>query len=414
MKRRVGITGIGIVSSLGFSTAQNWERLRRRESGISRVEFQGHEAFPHCNCGGITEFDPAEFVQNKKLLKLMNREAQLAFSAAGQALEHSDLRGRCAPDRMGVFLGTGLTTGDLESLVPIVERSIDEGGEFSYSRLGATALTKCNPLLSFKILPNMALSYISIEHNLRGPNMVFNPWPGNTVQAILEAARAIELGEIDCALTGGCDSKCTYVSFLTLSHLGLLSEKGRAVPFSSDADGTIPGEGAACLVLESFEHAERRKAPIFAELCGGACVTDWSSGEAYPTTPVHLVAAMQGALDKAGVTAPEVDLICSSAASHPVGDERELNAMKQLFEASDPAITALSEFTGDLFAAGPAYALGMGAYSFTQTDTLPLLPFGVTHRGREISGQKKITTALINAFSAGTSKASIVIRNVIH
>jgi len=412
MSHRVAITGLGVVSPLGHTVEDNWLRLSKRDSGVSRVEFQGHDAFPHSQCGGITEFEPGSLIGNKKLLKLMNREAQLAFIAAGRAMEHAAIGGSFAPDRMGVFLGTGLTTGELDALVPIVENSVDAEGKFSYRLLGANALAKCNPLLSFKILPNMALSYISIEQKIQGPNMAFNPWPGNTVQAILEAYRSIASGEIDCAITGGCDSKSNYVSFLTLSRAGLLSQTGSAQPFSPQASGMVPGEGAACIVLESFAQAERRNAAVLAELCGGACTTDCTSPGLFSADVGALEVAMNAALAEAQTNAPEVDCLCTSLNAHPVGDETELTAIGHVFGKRLPALTALSEFTGDLVAASPAYALAMSAYAFARNEGLPLLQSGERQGANAVNRTGTRRAALINAFAAGTTKASLVIRDV--
>lgn len=407
MKQRVGITGVGVVSPLGLTVEQNWDCLCRREHGISRHEFQGREALPHCNCGRIKDFDPEALISSKKLLKLMNRESQLAFLAAQQALEHSGILRSCSRERMGAYLGTGLTAGDLETIVSIVENSMDTDGKFSYALLGTSALARCNPLLSFRILPNMAMSYISIAHGIQGPNMVFNPWPGNTVQAILEAKRSIESGEIDCALAGGCDAKCNYVSFLTLSQLGLLSSSGVAKPFSPQSDGIVPGEGAACVVLESFEHAASREARILAELCGGACVTDSESRELYPAGPDLPASVMRDALDGAAIHSSRIDLVCTSANSHPAGDENELQALGRIFGTHSPALAALSEFTGELVAAGPAYALAMCAYSILRGQSLPC-PAG---RADGALRETRVRAALVNAFSLGTAKACMVLRH---
>jgi 3-oxoacyl-(acyl-carrier-protein) synthase len=412
MNHRVAITGLGVVSPLGHTVEQNWLRVARRESGITSVGFQGHGAFSHSRCGGITDFEPASLIVNKKLLKLMNREAQLAFIAAGRAIEHAAIVDRFDPERMGIFFGTGLTTGELDALVPIVENSVDPAGNFSYRLLGAHALAKCNPLLSFKILPNMALSYISIEQKIHGPNMAFNPWPGNTVQAILEAHRSIASGEIDSAVAGGCDSKTNYVSFLTLARAGLLSQTGCAQPFSTEASGMVPGEGAACIVLESFEHAERRDAVILAELCGGSCATDCTSPGLFSTDAGAAEEAMRAALADARATASEVDMICTSLNAHPVSDEIELSAIEHVFGHRLPALSATSEFTGDLVAAAPAYSLALTAYAFARNESLPVLPASPRHRSGTVPGTGVRRTALINAFAAGTTKASMVVRNV--
>ena len=320
MKKRIGITGIGVVSPLGLTVQENWKRICRNESAIEDCHFAGYEAFPHCRCGAIKNFDPTQHIANRRLLKLMNRESQLAFVAADQALKDSGIAHNYTPDRIGLYLGTGLTSGDMENLIPIVENAIDEDGQFSYSLLGTKALAKCNPLLSFKILPNMALSYISIEQNIQGPNMVFNPWSGNTAQAIMEAKRAIEYGEIDCALVGGCDSKCNYIGFLTFSQMGLLSHKGVISPFSSESDGLVLGEGSAFLVLESLENASKRSGHIYAELCGGVSGSDPFSEQIYSYNTFILEEVMSQTFSDAEIQKEEIDAVCVSANSNPIGD----------------------------------------------------------------------------------------------
>ncbi|HLP17612.1 MAG TPA: beta-ketoacyl synthase N-terminal-like domain-containing protein [Bacteroidota bacterium] len=413
MKHRVAITGLGMVSPLGHTIEDNYNRLSARERGIARFGFNGHEALPHCTCGAITEFHPSSLIDNKRLFKLMNRESQLAWIAASRAITDSRIDDRYVKNRMGVYLGTGLTSGELDALAPIAEHSVDEEGEFSYRLLGTQALAKCNPLLSFKILPNMALSYIAIEHQAQGPNMVFTPWPGNALQAIVEAARSIQSGEIDCALAGGCDSKTNYVSFLTLERLGLLSRTGRgATPLSPLADGLIPGEGAACLFLESFEHAAQRNARIYSEILGGASASDCHSEKQFPSYAPVLEAAMRSACADAGVECSQIDCICTSMNSHPQGDATELHAIRSVFEDDRmPALAALSEYTGDLMAAAPAYQTAMCAYAFTQKSHFPFLsvPRGADAHERSDDTHNGMRTALINAFSIGTTKASLVI-----
>lgn len=409
MKHRVVITGLGTVSALGYTIGQNWERLSRGESGLSRTEFRGFEALPHSVCGSIREFDPAALIDNKKLLKLMNRESQCAFIAAGRAMDQAGIRGHFISERMGIFLGTGLATGEPDSLVPIVENSVDADGTFSYRLLGAQALAKCNPLLSFKILPNMALSYISIANKIQGPNLAFNPWPGNTMEAIIEAKRSIESGEIDCALTGGCDSKCNYVSFLTLDRLGLLSHRGRVHVLSPESDGLIPGEGAACMVLESFEHAQGRGARILAVLSGGASLSDCISEGIIPTHSGTLEETMRVALEDAQMDRSAIDVVWSSMNSHPKGDATEFHAIERVFGDSIPSFAALSEVTGDLISAAPAYALAIAVHAFGQESLLPIHTPHSDHHIQTVKEKKKYSAALINAFSAGTVKASLVI-----
>jgi 3-oxoacyl-(acyl-carrier-protein) synthase len=303
----------------------------------------------------------------------------------------------------------------MEALVPVLEGSFADSGDFSCRRLGEQGLAACNPLLSFKILPNMTLCCISMLHDIRGDNLVFNPWPGATAQAIIAGARAIRWGLADAALAGGGDCKSHFIGFLTLSQLGLLSASGSCRPFDADGDGLVPSEGACVLVLEDAEKAGLRGAPVYAELPGFEEGTDSVSRGLFPERPDVLRETMTGALAGSGSSPEDVDAVFCSAGSHPRGDLSEAQALASVF-SSAPLLSSLKPVCGDLLAAAPALAVGMAAYVLRNG----LTPPGIEIRRpaaafpesllRRRAGRQAPETILVNAFDLGASKGSLVVR----
>jgi 3-oxoacyl-[acyl-carrier-protein] synthase II len=414
MKKRVAITGIGALTPLGIGIEENWQKIKNGDHGIAKKEFPGSRLFPHSFCGLVNNFDPVDFIPKRKMIKLMNREAQLAVSAAGLAIADAGIEDYYSPQRTGLYLGTGLTSGELADLIRLVENSIEENNRFSYRQMGAEALPNCNPLLSFKILTNMPLCYISILFRVKGPNLVFNPWSGNTAQAIGEGMFAIQQGEIDCAVVGGCDCKTHYVGFMTFAKLGLLSKRGISRPFDKERDGIILSEGACVLILEDLKKAESRNAKIYAELSGYATVTDPDSGTLFSKNPEILEKTMRQAISNSDLDEENIDLICAAANSHPVGDLVEAGAIEKIFGKKSPPVNSIKAQTGDMIAASAPFQLAVCALSLKEK----VLPPRVNLKDNDdnISLQfckneaeeREIRAAMSNSFELGNSKVSLI------
>jgi 3-oxoacyl-[acyl-carrier-protein] synthase II len=452
VKKRVVITGIGAVTPLGIGIEENWQKIKDGYQGMSTLEFPGSNTFPHSFCGSVRNFDPSDFISQRKMIKLMNREARMAVSAAGLAIHDAGLEGHYSPYRTGLYMGTGLTSGELADLIRLVENSIDENNRFSYQRLGTEALPNCNPLLSFRILTNMPLCYISILFQVKGPNLVFNPWSSHTAQAIGEGMFAIKQGEIDCAIVGGCDSKSHYTGFLTFTKLGLLSKKGMSRPFDKERDGIVLSEGACILILEDLEKAESRGAKIYAELSGYATVTDPDSKTLFSNNPAVLEKAMKQAISDADLDEDDIDLVCAAANSHPVGDLAEARAIESLFKKGigtpnpftvsqmpffrsfiskvcrknkvsegikkkrRPYVHAVKALTGDMVAAAAPFQLAVCAMALKEKILPPQVNLEEFEKNvrrqpcKNDPGTKDMEAALSNSFELGNSKVSLVAR----
>lgn len=415
MERRIVITGIGIVSPLGSDPGVLWGRWDRGESAVRDHEFPGREVFAHGACARTPDEAWDGLIPNRKLVKFMNREARMTAAAASLALADAGARGAYLPERTGLYVGTGMTSCEMEALVPVLEGSFAADGAFSCRRLGDEGLAACNPLLSFKILPNMTLCCISMLHDIRGDNLVFNPWPGTTAQAIIAGARAIRWGLADAALAGGGDCKTHFIGFLTLAQLGLLSASGSCRPFEADGDGLVPGEGACILHLEDAESAGRRGARIYAELAGYGEGTDGGSAGPVPGHPEVLAETMADALSAAGSRPSDIDAVFCSSGSHPRGDLAEAQALAAVF-SPPPPISSLKPVCGDLLAAAPALAAGVAAFALGNRLSPPVLEVRTPAAGLPpdlLAGRPRRRppeAILVNALDLGSATASLVLR----
>jgi 3-oxoacyl-(acyl-carrier-protein) synthase len=198
------------------------------------------------------------------MIRLMNRDAQLAVAAAHLALSDAGVKpgGSYAPEEIALYGATGLAGLPLAEVIPLVKASTGRDGQFDPTRFGQAGLRAVSPILSFKILSNMPLCFVSICENIQGPNAVFTPWEGQGAQAIETAIRAIECGDAGCALAGGCDVKTHELAFLSLEQHGLFAS------WRQHQAGVVPGEGAVFLVLETADRAITRGAQIYAQVSG--------------------------------------------------------------------------------------------------------------------------------------------------
>jgi hypothetical protein len=190
----------------------------------------------------------------------MNRDAQLAAAAARLAVRDAGLRvgADYAADEVGLFGATGLACMPAGEITQLVRHAAADDGRLDLGRFGAVALKRVRPVISFKILSNMPVCFVSIFEGLRGINAVYTPWEGQGAQAIASGIRAIRRGEARCCLVGGCDAKCSEFAMLALQQQGVFR------PWLEGGRGPVPGEGAAFLVLEEQAAARARGARVYA------------------------------------------------------------------------------------------------------------------------------------------------------
>jgi 3-oxoacyl-[acyl-carrier-protein] synthase II len=251
--RSVVVTGIGLVTPLGQSAGEVLDRMAQGEAAAVNIPFDsGSLACPlYAPVGG---FDPEKYFPDNKTLRLMNRDAQMAVVAAHFAMQDACIKTdeTYPSEHVALYGSTGVSSMSVEEMSRIIKYAAANDGSLDLHRFGQVALKRVRPVLSFRILANMPICFVSIFENIRGQNSVYTPWEGQGAQAVAAGIRAIKRGETPCALVGGCDVKTRELSLINLQQLGAFESWKRY------GKGCVPGEGAAFLVLEDEEKAAAR------------------------------------------------------------------------------------------------------------------------------------------------------------
>ena len=324
MRRRVVITGIGVVSPIGTGVKKFWENLVKGVSGIDRIKsFDPDEYGLTVKIAGeVKDFKPEDYM-DKKDAKKASRFIQFAFAAVKEALEDSGLlESKYDPYRVGVIIGTGI--GGLKDI---------EDQTITLYQKGAR---RVSPFFIPYGISNMASGLVAIRWGFKGPNYSVVSACATGNHAIGDAFRLIQKGDIDIAIAGGSEAAITPLGVAGFASMKALSTRNdepqkASRPFDRDRDGFVMGEGAGILVLEEYERAKARGAKIYAELVGYGATDD-----AFHITSPHecgegAYECMKLALEDAGIKPEEVDYINAHGTSTPLNDKIETLAIKQLF-----------------------------------------------------------------------------------
>ncbi len=416
--RRVVVTGLGLVSPLGCGVDINWRRLIAGECGFKRID-TFEVADLACQIAAVVPrgdgadgaFNPDEWFDPKEQRKV-DDFIIYAACAATQALTHAGWKADTAEkqETTGVLIGSGIG-----GLGGIYETSIT---------LKEKGPRRVSPFFISGRIINLASGYVSIMHSLKGPNHAVVTACSTGAHAIGDAARLVALGEAEVMVAGGAESPVNRLGVAGFAACRALSTgfndrpEAGSRPYDRDRDGFVMGEGAGCVVLESYDHAKARGAHIHAELIGYGM-----SGDAYHiTAPAPdgdgAYRCMSIALKRAGLTVEDVDYVNAHGTSTPLGDEIELNAVQRLLGNIVPRLSMSSTKSaiGHLLgAAGAVEAI----YSIlalrdqvapptrnldnpSVTTEIDLVP--------HVARKRKIDVALSNSFGFGGTNASLVFR----
>ncbi len=320
-RRRVVITGLGAISSLGNSPEQVLSSLR---SG--RVSFAVSSSDPQVISSPVRDFELGAFTGSFKERRYLNRGAQLTVAAAMSALRSSSLR-REELAETGLFLGAG--------------PNMDVGGEVPEIRQGEIQPDSLMALWILRFLPNTAASIISILAGLRGDNLTVTSACSSSLQAIGEAFHKIRDGYLDLALAGGGDSRLTAGAILAYRKARALYEGGgnpeeASRPFDSGRRGFVPGEGGACLLLEELEHARSRGADIYGEVCGFGASLDGYNVTAPEPEGKGGQLALEKALADACLVPGDVDAVSTHGTGTILNDRMEAALIERFMPAPSP------------------------------------------------------------------------------
>src|ERR1041385_1902326 len=322
--RRVVITGLGVVTPVGNELDLFWSNLKNGVSGIRRIQAFDTSAYDCQIAGEVSDFDPKLFFKNPKDVRRTDRFTQLAMAAAKTALQDSgiDVANLKRRDRFGVIVSTGI--GGLKTLQDQLRILLTRGPG------------RNSPFTIPMLISNMASGVISMEFDLRGPNLCIVTACATSNNAIGESWRVIKFGDADIFLAGGAEASIVEIGVAGFSAMKALStrndEPERASrPFDRDRDGFVMGEGAGVVVVEELEHAKARGAKIYCELTGYALSAGAHHMNAPPPAGEGAVRAMRMALDHAKTTPEQIDYINAHATSTGLGDICETRAIKTVF-----------------------------------------------------------------------------------
>ena len=350
-KRRVVVTGLGMLSPLGLSVDKTWTRLLAGESGIGEITHFDCSEYSTRFAGQINDFDPQEYI-DKKEAKKMDRFIQLGIAAGKQALADSGLAVTADnAHRVGVAIGSGI--GGLEQI------------EQNHVKLMNSGPRRVSPFFVPSTITNMISGFLSIMEGLKGPNLNIVTACTTGVHNIGVAARTIAYGDADAMLAGGAEATITPLGIAGFAAARALSARNDAPqqasrPWDKDRDGFVMGEGAGVIMLEEYESAIARGATIYAELVGFGM-----SGDAYhmtspPENGEGAAASMVNAINDAQIEPEKIGYINAHGTSTPAGDIAEVSAVKGVFgeHAHNLLVSSTKSMTGHLLgAAGSVEAI---------------------------------------------------------
>ena len=359
-KRRVAITGLGVVSPLGNDVGSTWDALLQGHSGIGRISHFDASHFPTTIAAEVKAFDPIFKIQGKHARYLMSF-THYALEAASQAMADAGIRPqKHDAQSWGVVVGSGMMTAEFEYFHRFQEVAAATG-EVDWRAL-QTQATNFFKLTDFgQTTSNAGLSLLAQEFGIKGYATSVHTACASSGQSLGLALQAIRRGEADTVLAGGFDSMITPLGLSSFCLLGALSTYNdtpstASRPFDLSRNGFVLGEGAAFLVLEEWDKAKARGAKIYAELGGeGNSLSSYRITDSHPSGD-GAIQAIQRALHDAGVTASDVDYINAHGTSTKMNDLSETNAIKAVFQEkykSVPASSTKSQ-TGHLIAAAGA------------------------------------------------------------
>ena len=416
--RRVVVTGMGMVTPLGCGVEATWSRLVAGNSGARRIDrFDVSDIA--CKIAGMVpygdgtdgSYNPDQWMEPKEQRKV-DKFIVYAMCAARQALEHAGWKPATAEEQAatGVLIGSGI--GGIEGIAETAITLHERGPR------------RVSPFFIPGRIINLASGYVSIEHQLKGPNHAVVTACSTGAHAIGDAGRLIALGDADVMVAGGTESPINRISLAGFAAVRALSTgfndtpTKASRPYDRDRDGFVMGEGAGVVVLEEYEHAKARGANIFAELIGYGL-----SGDAYHiTAPAPdgdgAMRCMNAAIRRAGIQPGDIDYINAHGTSTPLGDEIELAAVQRLVgnSASRISMSSTKSSIGHLLGAAGAVEAIFSILAIRDRVAPPTLNLDhpsvatpidlVPHTARK----RDIDIVLSNSFGFGGTNASLIFR----
>ncbi len=411
-KRRVVITGLGVICSSGTGKDEFWQALRSGRSGISPITAFDASDFTTRFAGEIKNFDPAQYIDVKRL-KRMDRTSQLAVVSAKMAVTDAglDFRKNGAREKTGVIIGTAMAGHGY-----ILNQ---------HTTLMQKGPMRINPFTALASFPDACASNVSIELGVTGPSFTISTACSSASDAGGYAFEAIRSGQLDFLLMGGAEASIypgILAAFCVARALSTRNEEPEKAcrPFSRDRDGFVLGEGAGMLVLEEYEHARKRGAKIYGEILGHGMTCDAYHMTAPDPEGTEAARAMRMAMTAAGITPKDVDYINAHGTSTLLNDKTETMIIKQVFgeDAKRIPISSTKSMIGHLIGAAGAVELIATLLTIENKEIPPTINYSVPDPECDLdyvpnkSRKVDVKIAMKNSFGFGGKNSVLIIGKV--
>jgi 3-oxoacyl-[acyl-carrier-protein] synthase II len=410
-KRRVVVTGLGIISPVGNDVASAWSSIFAGKSGITNITKFDTSAFASQVAGEVKGFDVGQYLSAKDARR-MDIFIQYGLAAGIQAVRDAGIEATEEnAERIGVSIGSGI--GGLQ-LIEDMDKIYQESGP-----------RKISPFFIPGTIINMISGNLSIMYGFKGPNIAIVTACTTATHAIGDAARLIEYGDADVMVAGGAEAAITQLGVGGFAAARALSTRNddpatASRPWDVDRDGFVIGEGAGVLVLEEYEHARKRDAKIYCEVIGFGMSADAYHMTAPSESGEGAARCMRNALRNAGINADEVDYINAHGTSTPAGDVAETNAVKRFFGevAGKIAMSSTKSMTGHLLGAAGGIEAVFSALAVRDQIAPPTInlfnqdPQCDLDYVPNVARNMKIDVAISNSFGFGGTNGTLVFRRV--
>jgi len=411
-KRRVVVTGMGVITPVGNTLDTMWSNIVEGKSGIGPNTLVPEEEMT-CRIAGICrEFVPENYM-DKKEARRMDRYTQFAVAAAKMAYEQSGLyEGAVDPNRFGVVVSSA--AGGIGTIEVQMKNSLEKG------------FNKCSPFLVPMMICDIASGWIAIEYNAKGPNQSVVTACATGANSIGDAYRMIQYGEADVMFAGGAEAPITSLSVAGFYTMRALSQRfdepeKASRPFDKERDGFVIAEGAGVVILEELEHAKARGANILGEVVGYGRTADANDIVAPCADGNGAARAMQLALDDAGLKADKVDYINVHGTSTPLGDVAETMAIKRVFgeHAKDGlVVSSTKSMTGHMLGATGSVEAVISLMAIQTQISPPTINLedpdeqcDLDYTPNKARKLEKLDIAMSNSFGFGGHNASLIFRS---
>jgi len=411
---------MGCVTPLGTTVAELWANLKEGKSGVGRTTLFDANNFPTKIAAEVRDWSVADVGLNAAAWEKRGRHTKFAIGAAKQAVEDSGVLAGIDPERFGVYLGAGEGQQDFPNFSRMMVAAL-QNGELDLGTFIREGLSRLDPQLELEQEPNMPAAYLATHFNAQGPNVNCLTACAASSQAIGEATEMIRGGDADVMLSGGAHSMIHPFGVTGFNLLTALSERNdeparASRPFDLNRDGFILGEGAAVVVLEDYERAKKRGAPIYGEILGYGTTAD-----AFRITDTHpegrgAISCVKMALKDASKNATDINYINAHGTSTQVNDRVETLALKEALGeiAYKIPVSSTKSMTGHLIAAAGATELIISLMAIRDNIVPPTINYETPDPQCDLdyvpnaAREHKVRTILTNSFGFGGQNIALV------